>query len=117
MSTTLLPLADAAETVDYASAGFLILCASLVRGADGVDRPLFPAPRFGGIIEARSRRGGGFWAIQSDANAYQRKLFADSLRAALALDEMQRFVADFGFATDTVRRTSDRHWTWIATKH
>jgi ubiquinone/menaquinone biosynthesis C-methylase UbiE len=50
------------------------------------------------------------------ANNYQRKLFADSLHAALTLDEMQRLVADFGFAADTVRMTSDRHWTWIAIK-
>jgi ubiquinone/menaquinone biosynthesis C-methylase UbiE len=50
------------------------------------------------------------------ANAYQRKLFADSLHAALTVEEMQRLVADCGFAPDTVRMTSDRHWTWIATK-
>jgi hypothetical protein len=51
-----------------------------------------------------------------DATTYQRKLFADSLRAALTLDEIRQLVAEFGFATDTVRMTSDRHWTWIATK-
>jgi SAM-dependent methyltransferase len=48
------------------------------------------------------------------ATAYQRKLFADSLRAALTLDEMRGLVAGFGFPTDTVTMTSDRHWTWIA---
>ena len=46
---------------------------------------------------------------------YQRKLFADSLRAALTLDEMRELVADFGFEPETVRMTSDRHWTWVAT--
>jgi ubiquinone/menaquinone biosynthesis C-methylase UbiE len=46
------------------------------------------------------------------ANNYQRKLFADSLHAALTLDEMQRIVAGFGFAPETVRMTSDRHWSW-----
>jgi ubiquinone/menaquinone biosynthesis C-methylase UbiE len=48
------------------------------------------------------------------ANAYQQKLFADSLRAALTVDEMRDLVAAFGFARDTVQMTSDRHWTWVA---
>jgi ubiquinone/menaquinone biosynthesis C-methylase UbiE len=52
----------------------------------------------------------------SDANAYQQKLFADSLWAALTAREMADLVADFGFARDTVRMTSDRHWTWTARK-
>jgi ubiquinone/menaquinone biosynthesis C-methylase UbiE len=52
----------------------------------------------------------------ADANVYQRKLFADSLHAALTLDEMQRLVAEFGFADQSVRMTSDRHWTWISAK-
>jgi ubiquinone/menaquinone biosynthesis C-methylase UbiE len=48
------------------------------------------------------------------ATAYQRKLFADSLRAALALDEIRDLVAEFGFARETVQMTSDRHWTWTS---
>lgn len=51
------------------------------------------------------------------ANAYQRKLFADSLHAALTVEEIGRLIADLGFAAETVRMTSDRHWTWIATKN
>ena len=50
-------------------------------------------------------------------HAYQRKLFADSLRAALTVEEMRDLVAAFGFARDTVRMTSDRHWTWVAKRH
>jgi ubiquinone/menaquinone biosynthesis C-methylase UbiE len=50
-----------------------------------------------------------------DATPYQRKLFADSLQAALTLEEMKDVVASFGIAPDTVQLTSDRHWTWIAT--
>lgn len=46
----------------------------------------------------------------------QRKMFADSLRAALTLDEVQQLVAEFGFSRDTVQQTSDRHWTWTARK-
>ncbi|HVT29423.1 MAG TPA: class I SAM-dependent methyltransferase [Lacipirellulaceae bacterium] len=49
-----------------------------------------------------------------DANSYQRKLFADSLRAALTLEEMRELVAGFGYSRDTVQLTSDRHWTWAA---
>lgn len=48
------------------------------------------------------------------ANEHQRRMFAESLHAALSLDEVQALVAEFGFARDTVRATSDRHWTWLA---
>jgi len=51
------------------------------------------------------------------ATDYQRKLFADSLRAALTVDEIRSTVADFGFAPESVQMTSDRHWTWTAAKN
>jgi ubiquinone/menaquinone biosynthesis C-methylase UbiE len=41
-----------------------------------------------------------------------RQLFADSLHAALTLQEVQSMVGVLGFAADTVRQTTDRHWTW-----
>lgn len=41
----------------------------------------------------------------------QRGLFADSLRAALTLDEVISLVARFGIPPSAVARTSDRHWT------
>ncbi len=47
-----------------------------------------------------------------DATDYQRKLFADSLRAALTVDEVRDIVGALGYAADTVTVTSDRHWTW-----
>jgi ubiquinone/menaquinone biosynthesis C-methylase UbiE len=49
------------------------------------------------------------------ATPYQRKLFADSLRAALTLEEIRELVAVSGFPPNTVQMTSDRHWTWVAT--
>jgi ubiquinone/menaquinone biosynthesis C-methylase UbiE len=49
----------------------------------------------------------------ADATPYQRKQLADSLPAALTLDEMRSLVAEFGFARETVQMTSDRHWTWV----
>jgi ubiquinone/menaquinone biosynthesis C-methylase UbiE len=48
------------------------------------------------------------------ANDHQRQMFADSLHAALTLDEMRALVVDLGFAADTVVASSDRHWTWAA---
>lgn len=44
-----------------------------------------------------------------------RTLFADSLRAALNLTEVRSLVAQIGFDPDSVRVTSDRHWTWATT--
>jgi ubiquinone/menaquinone biosynthesis C-methylase UbiE len=49
-----------------------------------------------------------------DGTPHQRRLFAESLRAALTLEEMRSLVEKLGFAAETVRMTSDRHWTWIA---
>ena len=48
------------------------------------------------------------------ANDHQRRLFADSLHAALTLDEVREMVGRLGYAAETVTQTSDRHWTWCA---
>jgi ubiquinone/menaquinone biosynthesis C-methylase UbiE len=53
-------------------------------------------------------------AYAGGATPYQRQLFADSLRAALTLEETQQLVGEFGFASEMVQMTSDRHWTWAA---
>jgi ubiquinone/menaquinone biosynthesis C-methylase UbiE len=50
------------------------------------------------------------------ANAHQQKMFADSLHAALTLAEVQGIVGALGFDPAGVRQTTDRHWTWTATK-
>jgi ubiquinone/menaquinone biosynthesis C-methylase UbiE len=50
------------------------------------------------------------------ANAHQQKMFADSLHAALTLEEVQGIIGALGFDPIGVRQTTDRHWTWIATK-
>jgi ubiquinone/menaquinone biosynthesis C-methylase UbiE len=47
-----------------------------------------------------------------DANAHQRQMFEDSLRAALTLEEIRAMVTRLGFDPATVRQTTDRHWTW-----
>lgn len=46
-------------------------------------------------------------------NPHARQLFADSLHAALTVDEVRSLVAEWGFPADSVQQTSDRHWTWI----
>jgi ubiquinone/menaquinone biosynthesis C-methylase UbiE len=47
-----------------------------------------------------------------DASADQQKLFADSLHAALTLDEIRKLVEAAGLPPKSVQQTSDRHWTW-----
>lgn len=49
-----------------------------------------------------------------DATPYQQKLLADSLRAALTLEEMRVLARKCWTADETVQLTSDRHWTWSA---
>jgi SAM-dependent methyltransferase len=46
------------------------------------------------------------------ANEHQQRMFAESLHAALSLDEIRGLVGSIGFAPDSVQQTSDRHWTW-----
>jgi ubiquinone/menaquinone biosynthesis C-methylase UbiE len=48
-----------------------------------------------------------------DANAHQRQMFADSLRAALNLTEIRQMVSSLGCHPSEVRQTTDRHWTWV----
>ena len=47
-------------------------------------------------------------------NSRQRKLFADSLRAALRLEEVWELVMNLGYSADRVKQSSDRHWTFAA---
>ena len=51
-----------------------------------------------------------------DANEHQRQMFADSLHAALTLAEVRDLVVAVGHPADGVRQTTDRHWTWTATR-
>jgi ubiquinone/menaquinone biosynthesis C-methylase UbiE len=55
-------------------------------------------------------------AYAGDATAHQRKMFEDSLRAALDIDEMRALVEALGYPPESVQMTSDRHWTWCASK-
>ncbi|MBX9787336.1 MAG: methyltransferase domain-containing protein [Pirellulales bacterium] len=50
----------------------------------------------------------------ADADEQQRRLFADSLHAALSVAEVRELVAALAFDPQAVTQTSDRHWTWAA---
>jgi len=52
----------------------------------------------------------------ADCNEIQTKMFSDSLRAAFTVQEIQELVVELGLEKNTVTATSDRHWTWPATK-
>jgi len=47
---------------------------------------------------------------------FSRNMFAESLHAALSLDEICSLITSLGFPAESVRQTSDRHWTWTAWK-
>lgn len=47
---------------------------------------------------------------------YSQKLFRDSLHAALSIEEIRESVGSLGFDPETVQPSSDRHWTWAASK-
>ena len=46
----------------------------------------------------------------ADCTPYQRRLFSDSLRAALTVDEVEAICERLELRDARVRRTSDRHW-------
>lgn len=48
-----------------------------------------------------------------DCNDHQRKMFAESLHAALTVEEVGEMLASFGATPTTLEMTSDRHWTFL----
>lgn len=47
-----------------------------------------------------------------EENEHAQQMFAESLHAALTLDEIRGLVEQLGFDSQDVQQTSDRHWTW-----
>jgi ubiquinone/menaquinone biosynthesis C-methylase UbiE len=92
------PQAVAAEAVRLTARGGLLFHRDLARPGDEFELQHLVETYAGG------------------ATPYQRKLFSDSLRAALTCEEIRELVANLGFARETVQMTSDRHWTWAATR-
>jgi len=93
------PAGALAEAVRVVHAGGLVFIRDLLRPPD----------------DATVRRLVETYA--AGCNEHQRKMFDDSLRAALDIGEIRALVADLGFAPDSVQATSDRHWTWCAVKN
>lgn len=92
------PAAVLAEVVRVAAPGSVLFLRDLFRPPD--------EPTLRHLVETYA---GG-------ANDLQRKMFADSLHAALTVDEVRSLVAGMGFDPATVRATTDRHWTWVGRK-
>ena len=51
-----------------------------------------------------------------DANDHQQKMFRESLHAALTVSEVREILVELGISPDSVKATSDRHWTICARK-
>ncbi|WP_017317461.1 class I SAM-dependent methyltransferase [Mastigocladopsis repens] len=49
--------------------------------------------------------------IGAEYDAHQKKLFRDSLQAALTLDEVNQLISQVGLKRVKVYQSSDRHWT------
>jgi ubiquinone/menaquinone biosynthesis C-methylase UbiE len=90
------PAAVFAEMVRVTAPGGLLFVRDLLRPAD------------------ESTLEGLVRLYAAGANDHQKKMFADSLHAALTLDEVRALVTPLGFDPQTVQQTSDRHWTWAA---
>lgn len=92
------PMVVLAEAVRVALAGGLVFFRDLMR------------PQSGKEVAEFVRLYAG------NENLHQQKMFEDSLCAALSLVEIRMLVGSLGFAPETVQASSDRHWTWCATK-
>jgi ubiquinone/menaquinone biosynthesis C-methylase UbiE len=83
-----------AEMVRLTAAGGLLFVRDLLRPVDGAKLHHLLATYAAG------------------ANPHARQMFADSLRAALTVEEVRGLVAGLGLEPEDVRQTTDRHWTW-----
>lgn len=90
------PRAVLAEAVRVAAPGGLLFFRDLMRPADRAALDY--------LVDAYA----------AGANEHQRRMFAESLHAALTLAEIRALVAELGFSPESVQATSDRHWTWVA---
>ncbi|MBW3600744.1 MAG: class I SAM-dependent methyltransferase [Planctomycetes bacterium] len=92
------PRTALAEAVRVAAPGGLLFLRDLMRPADD-----------GEVARLVAQYAGG-------ENDHARQMFADSLRAALTVNEVRGLVSALGFSPQSVEATSDRHWTWCARK-
>ena len=60
------------------------------------------------------------WLVETyagPANPHQKQMFRDSLHAALTVAEVAEMMRELRIPQDSVRATSDRHWTICIQKH
>ncbi len=113
-----------AKRLPYADGSFpVVISNSLVHHAAVPDLMLREAWRVladGGLIFMRDLArprdeialGHQLEIYASRASDAQRRMFANSLRAALTVEEIQVRIERLGGPRDSARPTSDRHWTW-----
>ncbi len=53
----------------------------------------------------------------TDASDHQQQMFRDSLYAALTIDEVRKIAIQLGLSPESIKATSDRHWTLSVRKH
>jgi ubiquinone/menaquinone biosynthesis C-methylase UbiE len=85
--------------------GFVHEVARVVRPGGGIFLRDLLRPESPEELDELVRRYAG------DADAYQQKLYRDSLHAALTIPEVRALIADAGLEGVDVLRSSDRHWT------
>jgi ubiquinone/menaquinone biosynthesis C-methylase UbiE len=79
------------------------------RGCTIFVRDLLRPPDLASLESILNRHAAG-------ANDHQGAMFAASLRASLTLEEVRELVGRLGYPPEGVQQTSDRHWTWAATR-
>jgi ubiquinone/menaquinone biosynthesis C-methylase UbiE len=92
------PIAALREAVRVTAPGGLLFFRDLLR-------PETPS-QLGELVQ--------LYAGSEEASA--QKMFAESLNAALTLEEIRALIASLGFPPESVQQTSDRHWTWKASR-
>lgn len=97
------PLLCLQEAVRVTCSGGLLYFRDLLRPADEADLER--------LVDLYAPAAG----ISAEAD-HQRTMFAESLHAALTLEEIQNLVSSLKLKTSAVDQTSDRHWTWTARK-
>ena len=64
--------------------------------------------------ESADELGGLVRTYAGNESEHAQQMFAESLHAALTLDEIRELIEQLDMDPNNVQQTSDRHWTWSA---